>query len=54
MGADGENSRSLHCLGAPFKPYFGLSGIPQHSTCGFFLTHSTEHLFRAQRQAAGD
>jgi hypothetical protein len=21
-------------LGAPFKPYFGLSGIPQHSTSG--------------------
>src|ERR1700677_4863805 len=22
-------------LGAPFKPYFGLSGIPQHSTRPF-------------------
>jgi hypothetical protein len=21
-------------VGAPFKPYFGLSGIPQHSTSG--------------------
>jgi hypothetical protein len=21
-----------NALGAPFKPYFGLSGIPQHST----------------------
>jgi hypothetical protein len=33
-------------LGAPFKPYFGLSGIPQHSTCYVSLYEN----FPAQNQ----
>ena len=32
----------FHCTGneswgAPFKPFFGLSGIPQSSTCPLFM-----------------
>ena len=41
-------ARAIECCGIPFKPGFGLSGIPQHSTANLNIYEELEKEFFAK------